>query len=219
MERIIVPTKDKSKTIYVPELNEHYHSTFGAIQESLHVYIEAGMNFTKKNPLTIFEVGFGTGLNAYLSLLNAQQRQINTAYYSIDNFPLEMSLISKLNYPELMGQYYEVYNNMHKCKWDQWNTLTSHFKLMKIQSDINDFICNFSYDVVYFDAFGPEVQPEMWEEKIFKKIAGALNPKGIITTYSAKGTVKRILENLGMKIETIQGPEGKREMIRAIKIE
>jgi len=219
MEIKLIKTEDNSHTLYVPHLNEHYHSTYGAIQESLHVYIEAGMNYAQINPITIFEVGFGTGLNAYLSFLNAQQKQIKTTYYSIDNFPLEMSIVSKLNYPELIGKEYNIYNNMHMRGWDKWNTISPYFKLKKIQADIKKFICNFNYDVVYFDAFGPDIQPEMWEKEIFKKIVNALNPQGIITTYSVKGKVKRILKNLGMKIETIQGPIGKRQMIRAIKIE
>ncbi|MFC2137450.1 tRNA (5-methylaminomethyl-2-thiouridine)(34)-methyltransferase MnmD [Bacteroidota bacterium] len=214
----IIKTADQSHTLFVPELKEHYHSTYGAIQESLHVYINAGMNYKQRSKISIFELGFGTGLNAYLSYLNAIEKNTETTYYAIDNFPLEISYISQLNYPELIGQKYKVYNNLHNCKWNEWNNISTFFKLKKIQADIKDFICNFNYDVVYFDAFGPDIQPDLWEEKIFKKIIDSLNPQGIITTYSAKGIVKRILKKLGMKIETIQGPEGKRQMIRAIKI-
>lgn len=218
MELSIVTTEDNSHTLFVPKLNEHYHSIFGAIQESQHVYIDAGMNYSQKNPVSIFEMGFGTGLNAYLTYQNAKKNNIQVTYHTIDKYPLGNEIISKLNYPNLLGQDKKAYNKMHECSWNAFHLLSSNFKLYKIQADIQDFIFNFNFDIVYFDAFGPDVQPELWEENIFEKIINALNPQGLITTYSAKGKIKRILNKLNMKIETIPGPTGKREMIRAIKI-
>ncbi len=210
-------TDDKSHTLFVPELKEHYHSTYGAIQESQHIYINAGMHCSHKNPLTIFEMGFGTGLNAYLTYLKANKNKIQTFYYSIEKFPLDLNIVSKLNYPHLIGNKFEVYNKMHECKWNELINLSPYFQLLKIKADIKKFIINFRYDVVYFDAFGPDVQPCLWKKQIFEKIINSLNTNGIFITYSAKGEVKRNLKNLNMKIETIPGPKGKREIIRAFK--
>lgn len=217
MQLQIISTEDHSKTIYVPELNERYHSCYGAIQESQHIYIEAGMNFLNKKKVTIFEMGFGTGLNAYLSYINAAKHHYIVNYYSIEKFPLPKNIYSQLNYPELVNDTSRLFSTMHKCEWNKNIQLSDYFTLNKIKADINEFTFDFSCHLVYFDAFGPDIQPEVWQEQTFKKIIDSLSPNGILTTYSSKGTVKRALKNLGMQIETIPGPKGKRNIIRAVK--
>ncbi|MBN2519453.1 MAG: tRNA (5-methylaminomethyl-2-thiouridine)(34)-methyltransferase MnmD [Bacteroidales bacterium] len=217
MQFKLVTTKDNSHTLYVPELNEHYHSIHGAIQESQHVFIESGMNYLSRNSVKIFEVGFGTGLNALLTYLNATKKNIKINYHSIELNPLPERVYKKLNYSDILSIDKNIFRQLHELKWGDMHQLTSNFSLLKIHNDILNYYINDEYDIIYFDAFGPEVQPEIWEEKVFMKLFEALKMGGIITTYSAKGIIKRKLVKIGFKVETIPGPPGKREMIRAVK--
>jgi tRNA U34 5-methylaminomethyl-2-thiouridine-forming methyltransferase MnmC len=220
MNRELVITKDGSHTLFVPALDEHYHSTYGALQESKHIFINEGLNRCPGKNIAVFEIGFGTGLNALLAYMESAVRNIKINYYTIENDPLDMQIINKLNYPEILkldecGR--KLFYDMHTGEWNRKLELHSNFIITKIKDDLTLFTIPFIYDVVFFDAFAPEKQPEMWDKKIFRKIFNNISTGGILITYSAKGEVKRILKSSGFKVEIIQGPPGKRQMIRARK--
>lgn len=213
----IIKTEDGSNTLYVPDLNENYHSINGAIQESMHVYINTGLRGSKKVDVKILEIGFGTGLNALLSYIEAQKTNINIVYHSIEKYPLGNEIVGKLNFPDILGsQYRPIFSKFHSNAWDTDLNISNFFQLKKINADINNYEIPSRYDMVYFDAFAPEVQPEIWSERNFKKIKEAMNRGGILTTYSSKSIVRRKLRNVGFKVEKLPGPPGKREIIRAI---
>lgn len=219
MEIEIKITKDNSHTLFVPELNETYHSRHGAIQESKHVFIAAGLGCFSTEKISVLEVGFGTGLNALLSYLYAKNNKINIDYSSVELYPLKQEIIEQLNYTEnIEGVSQEIFFNLHKCKWEEENKISNFFKLTKLNTSILNELNLNGFDVVFFDAFGPEVQPEMWSKFIFEKMYDSLKEKGILVTYCAKGSVKRTLKEVGFAIENLPGPPGKREMTRATKI-
>jgi len=213
---ILVITEDGSHTIYRPDLDEHYHSINGAIQESEHVFIRAGLeywyNLHKIFP-AIFEVGFGTGLNALLTNIFAKKNNLIIPYSAIEKFPLSSEIIESLNYGSKLNQE-GIFNELHNNTWDQ-KVQVGQLTLQKYQNDYLSFDCPDTYDIIYFDAFAPSKQPEMWNYSILKKCIDALNPEGIFVTYSANGQLKRNLKLLGMIVETLPGPPGKFEMIRA----
>jgi tRNA U34 5-methylaminomethyl-2-thiouridine-forming methyltransferase MnmC len=220
MKRTIVITKDGAHTLFVPALDEHYHSIHGALQESKHVFINEGLNRCHGKNIAIFEIGFGTGLNALLSYMESAVRNIKINYYAIENDPLGMQIIYKLNYPEILKlneHDRKLFYDMHAGQWNRKLELHKNFIITKIKNDLTLFTIPFTYDVVFFDAFAPAKQPEMWDKEIFRKIYNNMATGGILTTYSAKGEVKRILKSSGFMVETIQGPPGKRQMIRARK--
>jgi tRNA U34 5-methylaminomethyl-2-thiouridine-forming methyltransferase MnmC len=216
-------TNDGSHTLFVPQLNEHYHSTYGAIQESRHVFIEAGLKqiFPGQTTICILEVGFGTGLNAFLSLIEAEKSGRTIHYTSTEPFPLNQIITNQLNYAELLAEgTFPLFKKMHDDAWNKENKITDHFFLHKILNGIDKTeLENKSFDLVFFDAFGPEVQPGLWTEEIFRKIFLSLKRGGILVTYSVKGSVRRALKNSGFSVEKIPGPVGKREITRAIKNE
>jgi tRNA U34 5-methylaminomethyl-2-thiouridine-forming methyltransferase MnmC len=217
----ILQTADGSHTLFVPELNEHYHSTYGAIQESRHIFIEAGFRQIPINQpvVRILEVGFGTGLNAFLSLLEADKSGKTIHYTAIEPFPLDPAIIKLLNYAELLGASTEsLFKMLHEADWNRKIQITDHFILHKVLHKLKNIeLLRSSFDIVYFDAFGPEVQPELWTEEIFRKIFSSMKEKGILVTYSAKGSIRRALKNSGFSVEKLPGPAGKREITRAIK--
>ena len=220
IKRELVITKDGSHTLFLPELNEHYHSIFGAIQESKHVFIKEGLNYLNRKNITVFEIGFGTGLNAMLTILEAIQNNFGVDYYAIEKYPLDIKTIYQLNYPELLklNKYKkDLFYRIHKTEWGIKTEFNNNFSLTKIKNDITEFSIPFLYDIVYFDAFAPEKQPEMWSIDIFKMIYSNLAAGGILVTYCAKGIVKRTLQSAGFDVEGIPGPSGKREIIRARK--
>jgi len=219
MHRKIILTSDGSHTIRDDHFHEHYHSVHGAICESAHVFIEQGLKKIKKNDIKIFEVGFGTGLNVYLSLLYGMDHNITIRYTSIDLYPLQESLFRQLNYPDfyfLPGNNY--FEQIHTGKWNITNIINPSFTLKKINTDLLTYVFDEKYDIVYFDAFSPVTQPELWTEEVFRKFKSALMLKGILVTYSASGNVRRNLQSAGFYVEKIQGPKNKRHMLRAIKI-
>ena len=223
-QRLIRLTGDGSHTIYVPELDENYHSTFGAVNESLHVFINAGFRKAAagKGAIRVFEAGFGTGLNALLTLLETARTGIITDYHAIELYPLAEDVWSKLNYAEVVGETPTpgYFASLHKAEWDSEVLITPAFRLKKIQSSLHDCLLpEESYHLVYFDAFGPDKQPDMWTVEIFVKLHRALEPGGVLVTYSTKGQVKRNLKEAGFSIEKLPGPAGKREILRAKKIE
>jgi tRNA U34 5-methylaminomethyl-2-thiouridine-forming methyltransferase MnmC len=214
-------TADGSHTLYVPNLDETYHSVHGAIQEAIHVYINAGFNyFSTKKELNILEVGFGTGLNTLLTNREALKDNKLVNYTSIEAYPLAMDSIKALNYLEELNATEveeKFFLDMHKVEWGIPVKINELFCLEKLNLFLENFSVKNKYDVVYFDAFGPRVQPELWEVKILRKMYEALVDGGVLATYCAKGTVKRALKEVGFTIQSIPGPPGKREMTRAIK--
>lgn len=217
----LIQTADGSHSLYLKELDEHYHSIHGAIQESIHVFIHAGFNyFQEKQALSILEVGLGTGLNALLTLIETKKSGKNIHYTSLEAFPLDLNVVQQLNYPALLNaaELKDSFLFMHSCDWNVKQQITSGFTFRKLLTKVQE--CNFDeqYNLIYFDAFGPRVQPEMWVEEVFAKIYAVLNSNGVLVTYCAKGEVKRTLKKVGFLVETLPGPPGKREMIRAIKV-
>ena len=214
----IVSTTDGSDTLYSPQFNEHYHSTFGAISESSHIFIREGLNFCKLKSVNIFELGFGTGLNAFLSFLESKKQNLTVKYTSIEKYPITHDIIKNLNYPKLLSQKHQnVFNQLHECTWDKEIKISENFVFKKILIDFNKYEFTENFDVVFFDAFAPETQPELWSTENFRKIYLALNNFGILTTYSSKGIVKNNLREAGFIVKRLKGPKGKRHILRAEK--
>jgi len=213
-------TGDGSKTIFLPELNETYHSSNGAVQESRHIFIENGLDLVEKQgAIRLLEVGFGTGLNALLSASWAEMNNQSIHYIGIEAFPLRPELCFQLDYPRHIGQNVEkIYNELIRCDWEMDNQLSTHFSIQKREMKIQDFAAVENVDLIYFDAFGPRVQAEMWEITILEKMYQSLNAGGALVTYCAQGQFKRDLKSVGFSLESLPGPPGKREMTRATRI-
>ena len=225
MKRSIITTADGSKTIQIEEWNEQYHSIHGAIQEANHVFIKHGLLFTIENlvlqnsNLSILEIGFGTGLNAFLTLLKGEELNQNIHYTGIEAYPVKSEELQQLNYVELLSAESRrvAFESLHQSSWEIVQTVTPHFQLIKLRKQFQDIHDENVFDLIYFDAFGPRVQPELWTEHIFKIMYKALKPNGILVTYSAKGSVRRAMQSVGFLVEKLPGPPGKREMLRARK--
>ena len=219
IKRELQVTADGSHTLFIPEMDEHYHSVNGAVQESRHVFLEAGLHQLDQKEITVFEVGFGTGLNAFLTLLDAEQHQLHVTYYSVERYPLSMEVIQSLNYGELIcAERKACLEALHEAPWDTPVSITDHFVLHKIEGDSNQCLLPKEIDLVYFDAFAPDKQPEMWHQEIFNRLYAHMRKGGVLTTYCAKGVVRRMMKEAGYSVERIPGPPGKREMLRAIKL-
>jgi len=218
-QRKLVKTADGSHTLYFLELDEHYHSTKGAIQESVHVFIENGYAyFTNREELNILEVGFGSGLNALLTLLESRKSIKQIKYTAIEKFPLPHEIVNNLNYNTLLsGTSSNELLELHETSWGEWHKLSEQFIFRKLKADLKFFQPDDNFELIYFDAFAPDKQPEMWEEDILKEMYSCLTIGGVLVTYSAKGLIKRRLKAIGFKVENLPGPPGKREMIRAMK--
>ena len=215
----IITTSDGSHSLFNEKNNESYHSVNGSIQESLHVFINAGLSQVRKKEISIFEVGFGTGLNALLSYIFSENNSIKICYDAIELFPIKRELFSQLNFTECLGHNYDsIYLKMHESAWNSNIEISENFSLKKILGDLRTFKLSGKYDLVFFDAFSPQVEPELWTYEIFEKIYSGMNMNGIFVTYCAKGKVRRNLQKVGFKAERIPGPAGKREMLRAIKL-
>jgi tRNA U34 5-methylaminomethyl-2-thiouridine-forming methyltransferase MnmC len=224
----IIKTADGSHSLYVKDLDEHYHSIHGAIQEGLHVFIEMGLKASalrlskgeeNVSTINILEIGLGTGLNVFLTYLEILKNPLSIHYTALEAFPLENEIINELNYIELLGaaQHQKNFDQIHSCEWNKNIELTKNFTLHKIKNTLQEVKFENIFDIIYFDAFGPRVQPEMWTEEIFAKIYSATKLNGFLVTYCAKGEVKRTLKKVGFTVETLQGPPGKREMVRAVR--
>ena len=215
-------TDDESQTLYLEALDEHYHSTFGAIQESEHVFIRSGFDLCKKKGINVLEMGFGTGLNCYLTMINAQFSDTYVAFYAIEKYPLPENIWSQLHFRiNSSDDTDNIFSLLHQSPWNCDVKIKSGFLLHKLEADILqlDFIDLPLFDLIYYDAFSPEKQPELWELSVFEKLYSKMNIGAILVTYCAKGYVRRNLQLAGLKVERITGPPGKREMLRAIKIE
>jgi len=222
IKKEILITQDGSVTIHMPELNESYHSKHGAIQESYHVFIQNGLDLiTDKKEVSILEIGFGTGLNAFITLLEAQKRNLKTNYTGIEAYPIDTSICEKLNYPELLNSIdkQEDFLNLHQAEWQKSTRISEVFTLEKYQMKFEDIIFENRFDLIYFDAFGYRVQPELWSEAIFSSMYNALKPRGILTTYACRSVISNNLKSAGFNIKKVPGPIGKREMTIAYKME
>lgn len=213
------PTADGSNTLFVPELNEHYHSVKGALTESQHIFIQMGLNHSQAESPRVLEIGFGTGLNAFLTLLEAEKQQREVCFTSIERYPLAEDIVHQLGYPEIIApEASEKFYALHAAPWNQPVRLSPLFTLHKIEGDFTHFDFQSHYDVIYFDAFAPEKQPEMWSQPLFDSLYRQTAPGGILTTYCAKGVVRRMLQTAGFTVERLPGPPGgKREILRASK--
>ncbi|WP_455995670.1 tRNA (5-methylaminomethyl-2-thiouridine)(34)-methyltransferase MnmD [Phocaeicola barnesiae] len=215
----IEQTADGSQTLFVPELNEHYHSVKGALTESEHIFIQMGLKHSSVEAPHVLEIGFGTGLNAFLTLLTADTDQRNIHYTTLERYPVTPALIEQLTHPELIcPERKDDFQALHQAAWNTDVQLTPYFTLHKVETDFTSYTFPATYDVIYFDAFAPEKQPEMWTQSLFDTLCQQLNPQGILTTYCAKGAVRRMLQAAGFTVERLPGPPGgKREILRATK--
>lgn len=223
MERRIQITADGSHTISIPEWNVTYHSIHGAVQESLHVYIREGLQYqlSKKTDgvLSVLEMGFGTGLNALLTLRECAREQRHIYYQTIEQYPLTQTETAPLNYDEVLDEpiLHSCLMTIHRAPWDEDITVNPYFCLHKTHAAFQDVSFNRSFDLIYYDAFDPLVQPELWTEAIFEKLYNCLVPGGILVTYSCKGSVRRAMKAVGFIVEKVPGPAHKREIVRAIR--
>ena len=219
MNREIIITDDGSTTIRIPDWDENYHSTHGAIQEAKHVFIKNGLNlFQKQDSISILEIGFGTGLNAFITFLETLTKD-KVNYVGIEAYPISEEEIAQMNYvSELEAEkYQDVFNKMHSCDWESQQKITDNFTLTKRKQFFQDIEDKEQYDLIYFDAFGFPLQPELWSETIFKKMFDALLPKGTLVTYACRSSIKNAMLSVGFSIEKLPGAPGKREMLRATK--
>ena len=219
MQREIITTADGSKTIRIKDWDEQYHSKHGAIQESYHVFIKHGLDLFKKQDLYILEIGFGTGLNALITLLEATKSNKKITYYGVEAYPVSAEELAQLNYVSELNapDYKKHFEHMHSAPWQMEVAISDGFLLNKNQCKFAEIIYNDCIDLIYFDAFGARIQPELWTEDMFKIMFNALKKGGVLVTYAAKGSVRRAMQSVGFKVERLPGPPGKREMLRARK--
>lgn len=219
MQRKIITTSDGSKTIHLVEWDEQYHSKHGAIQEAYHVFIKHGLSLFSNTSISILEIGFGTGLNCLITLLESEKLQLDVKYTGVEAYPITLEEQNELNYvSELKASNFQnQFLAMHDSPWENDILISETFFLRKQQKDFFKIDDHEVHDLIYFDAFGARVQPELWTETIFAKMYKALRPQGILVTYAAKGSVRRAMQAVGFFVERLPGPPGKREMLRAIK--
>lgn len=220
MERRVELTSDGSRTLYVPAMDEHYHSIKGALTESRHIFIDMGLKYHPALSPHVLEIGFGTGLNAFLTLLAAEELDKQVHYTTIELYPLQPDLLSCLDYPKgIAPERGEDYERLHTSRWGEDATITPAFTLHKVKGDFTVYPFEKAcYDIIYFDAFAPDKQPEMWTQDLFDSLYASLKERGILTTYCAKGVVRRMLQVSGFTVERLPGPPGgKREILRGTK--
>ena len=220
MKREIIKTSDGSTTIHIPEWNEQYHSIHGAIQEANHVYIQHGLNYKTTNEIAVLEIGFGTGLNAFITFLEAKKLHKKVNYVGVEAYPVSAEEIQELNYvSELKAlEFQSIFDEMHHASWEKEHSVSEDFQLLKRKQFFQDIQDIAAFDLIYFDAFGAQNQPELWTEEIFLKMYKAIKKQGVLVTYSAKGSVRRAMQAVGFSVERLPGPPGKREMLRAKKL-
>lgn len=221
MERKIILTEDGSQSIAIPEMNVIYHSIHGAIQESKHVFIEAGLKYLLNRNVTecidILEVGFGTGLNALLTAIEVERRGTSVYYVALDAFPISMQEAQSLNYCQQLDRkdLQEDFIRMHECGWNKSIAVTENVLMHKSNSTLQQFESKTKFNLIYYDAFAPAAQPELWTKEIFQKLFLLLHQNGILVTYCSKGDVRRAMAAAGFTVKKLPGPPGKREMLRA----
>jgi tRNA U34 5-methylaminomethyl-2-thiouridine-forming methyltransferase MnmC len=219
VEREIIKTLDGSTTIHLKEWDECYHSKHGAIQEAKHVFIKNGLSLFEDKPVTILEIGFGTGLNAFITFLESEQKQQKINYVGIEAYPVNAEEVLAMNYVEELGalKFHNIFEKMHKTEWNNKIEICDQFSLTKRKQFFHEIDDLEIFDLIYFDAFGYRVQPELWSTEIFQKMYNSLKPNGVLVTYAARGVVKRSMIEVGFTVEKLAGPPGKREMFRAFK--
>lgn len=219
MKREIITTSDGSKTIQIVDWNEQYHSKHGAIQEAYHVFIKSGLSLFNNQSISILEIGFGTGLNALITLIEAEKFHLNIIYTGVEAYPISPEELQQLNYiSELKAEAFQNdFQLMHKAPWEEDVALSDTFVLHKKQKDFKVLDDENLFNLIYFDAFGARVQPELWTATIFSIMFNALKKGGVLVTYAAKGSVRRAMQEVGFSVERLPGPPGKREMLRATK--
>lgn len=219
LEREIITTADGSKTIHIKDWDEQYHSKHGAVQEAYHVFIKNGLDLYKNQELRILEIGFGTGLNAFITLLEVETRKLTVNYTGVEAYPVPEDEIRELDYVKKLnatarGREFEL---LHSAPWNQEVGVNTCFSLTKEKKFFDQIENTNEFDLIYFDAFGARVQPELWTVQIFDKMYKSLRKDGVLVTYSAKGSVRRAMQEVGFTVERLPGPPGKREMLRARK--
>lgn len=219
MKRSIIQTRDGSTTIHIEGWDECYHSRFGAIQEAQHVFIKNGLALFENKTVSILEIGFGTGLNAFITFLESKKLNQNINYVGVEGFPISADEVVSMNYVSELNAEKEsdIFKLIHNCSWEEQIILREDFFLTKRQQFFADIEDVEKFDLIYFDAFGYSVQPELWSTAIFQKMHNALKPNGVLVTYAARGVIKRSMIEVGFTVEKLQGPPGKREMFRAKK--
>lgn len=219
MKREIQITADGSTSIFIPELNEGYHSKHGAIQEAYHVFIKNGLDTIKTNQIHILEIGFGTGLNAFITYLEALQNNQKINYVGVEAYPVTDEHIQQMNYVQQLNamQHQAIYTQMHTQNWELKHPISEYFELTKRNQLFQDITDQNTYNLIYFDAFGFTAQPELWTEEIFKTMYNALQKDGILVTYACRTSIKKAMQSAGFAIEKLPGAPGKREMLRATK--
>lgn len=219
MKRKIIQTLDGSTTIQLVDWDECYHSKNGAIQEAQHVFIQNGLSLLEKGTIAVLEIGFGTGLNAFITFLEAQKRNLKIDYVGVEAYPLSPEEVLSMNYVETLKvpQYDAIFNAMHQCSWETEHQISSNFFLTKKKQLFQEINFTNRFDIIYFDAFGYQVQPELWSTEIFRNMFKALKEKGILVTYAARGVVKRSMQEVGFTVKKVPGPPGKREMMIGFK--
>lgn len=220
MKRKIITTGDGSKTIQIEEWDEQYHSKHGAIQEAYHVFIKHGLRLFQNEKIKLLEIGFGTGLNALITSHEAKHQQLQIDYVGVEAFPVSIDEVNQLDYCEQLGirDLEETFRKMHSYPWEKNMEITSDFTLLKQKKDFKQINEKDLFNLIYFDAFGARVQPDLWTEDIFSKMYRALRINGVLVTYAAKGSVRRAMQAVGFTVERLPGPPGKREMLRAKKL-
>lgn len=219
MEREILQTHDGSTTIHIKDWDECYHSKFGAIQEAKHVFIKNGLSLFQNQSVSVLEIGFGTGLNAFITFLESKKLGLTIDYVGVEAYPISQEEVKMMNYVSELNAEEErnVFEKMHDCTWDEKVDLDSDFGLTKRKIFFNEISEIEQFDLIYFDAFGFRVQPELWSEEMFQIMFNALKNKGILVTYAARSSIKKNMIAAGFTVEKLQGPPGKREMFRAMK--
>lgn len=218
MKKQLITTSDGSTSLYIPQLDETYHSVHGALQETLHVFIKNGLQLFHNQSIAILEIGFGTGLNALVTYQEHPKLQLSLFYQTVEAYPLSWEEASQMNFTEVLSpNLHPIFEQMHRCQWETPIELSPSFTFKKRQQffqEINDID---TFNLIYFDAFSAQIQPELWEITIFQKMYNALKTGGYLVTYAAKGSVRRALQNAGFIVERLPGPPMKREMLRALK--
>lgn len=215
MKRTLITTNDGSHSLFVEQLGETYHSIHGAIIEAQHVYISNGLDFCSKTELSILEMGFGTGLNTFLTLLESEKNNLNIRYTALEAYPVSAEHWQHLNYPKSPEEK-NLFEKLHLSPWELPNQITQNFELVKKNCLLQNFTSDDRFDLIYFDAFGFNYQPELWSIEVFENLKKHLKSQGVLVTYACKGEVTRGLKNLGFEVQKISGPPGKRQMTRAI---
>jgi tRNA U34 5-methylaminomethyl-2-thiouridine-forming methyltransferase MnmC len=219
LKRNIIQTRDGSTTIHIEEWDECYHSRFGAIQEAQHVFIKKGLSLFENDSVSILEIGFGTGLNAFITFLESPKLKQTIHYVGVEAYPVSVEEAASMNYVAELGVENErpIFEKLHECPWEEPIVLREDFVFTKRKQFFADIDDAAKFDLIYFDAFGYDVQPELWSTAIFQKMYDALKPKGVLVTYAARGVIKRSMIEAGFTVEKLEGAPGKREMFRARK--